>query len=178
MTFLPSPIDVVLLLLWFSVVVLAAQHGFLGLLVGVVGTIFLNPLLRLAEVNPLLGLFCALLIGFLLSVVLRPFPRLSTRQPAYSHVLGALGGALLGGTLVLALAVSLPLGRDFNGAMRYPDPKMPYADALQSSRLVELGRVIVLYPLLQESGEVAPAYRGVLRVLHDVLVVKPPWEEG
>lgn len=178
MTFSLSPVDVLLVLLWLSVVALAAQHGFLGLLVGLVGTLLLKPLLLLSEVSPLLSLACALVVGFLLSLVLRPFPRLSTRQPAYGRVLGAFGGVLLGSALVLALTVSLPLGRDLNGGVRYPDPKMPYAGALQRSRLVEVGRAILLYPLLEQSGQVAPEVRGALSVLHTMFVVGQPWEGG
>lgn len=173
-----SPFDVVLLLLWLLIVVLAAQQGFLGLIVGFVGSLLLRPLLSLAQTSPLLSLACALLVGLLLSLTLRPFPRLSTRQPSYAHVLGAFGGALLASTIVLALSVSLPLGRDINGAVRYPDPATPFAEPLQRSRFVEVGRAILLYPLFNESGQVAPQLQGVLNVLHRVFVVGRPWEEG
>jgi hypothetical protein len=173
-----SPLDVFSLLLWGFVVMLAAQRGFLGLILGVLGLLLLRPLLLLAAWNPLVTLVVALLLGLVFSAMLRPFPRLSSRQPRYAHVLGGVGGVLLGGALLLALSVSLPLARDMNGALRYPDPEMPLAELAQSSHLVKVGRAILLYPLLQESGSAALPAQGVLNVLHGLLVVGQPWEEG
>jgi len=173
-----TPFDLALLLFWASVVFLAAQRGFLGLLVGVVGVLLLRPLLLLAAVNILPALAAALAVGLLLALSVRPFPQLSHRQPRWGHALGALGGVFLGGALVLALLVSLPVGRDLSGAVRYPAPDIPFAEVVQRSRLGAVGRAILLYPLHERSGQVASENRGVLRVLHGLFVVGQPWREG
>lgn len=173
-----TPFDLALLLLWALVVLLSAQRGVLGLLTGIVGVLFLRPLLQLAGQSPLLALLAALLIGFLVSLSVRPFPRLSYRQPRWGHLLGAVGGAVLGGALVVTLLVSLPTGRDLNGAVRYPAVDLPFAAAWQGSRLIGAGRAILLYPLLERNGRVAPERRALLSVLHGMFVVGQPWREG
>ena len=172
-----TPIDILLPLLWLFVVVAAAQRGLVGLIAGLAGTVFLKPLLLLAAYSAPLALVVALLLGFLLTLLVRPFPNLSYRQPRWGYLLGALGGAVLGTALVVTLLVSLPLGRDLNGAVRYPAQEMPFSTLFERSRLVGLGRAILLYPLLAERGDVAPANRGVLSTLHTMFVVGQPWEE-
>ena len=173
----PTPFDAALTLLWVYVVVLAAQRGLPGLIVGVVGVLFWRPILLLARGSPLLAVVAALVMGLLVTLLMRPFPRFSYRQPAWGHALGALGGVLLASTLVLTLMVSLPLGRDFSGALIYPARDVPFADTLQRSRSVALGRAILLYPLLERSGRLDPEYRGTLSVLHRLLIVGQPWRE-
>lgn len=173
----PAPVDVALLLLWAAVVWLSAQRGALGLIVGGLGLLLLRPFLLLAEQRAALALPLALAVGVLIGVGVRRFPALSLRQPRWGHLLGALGGALLGGALVLALLVSLPLGRDLSGALRYPDPELPLAEALQGSRFVELGRAILLYPLLEPRGQIAAEQRGLIGALHRFFVVGEPWRE-
>ena len=172
-----TPFDAALLLLWTFVVYLAAQRGLPGLIVGTVSVLFWRPILLIAHRNPLLAVATALLVGFLVMLLMRPFPRLSYRQPAWGHALGALGGALLGSALVLTLTVSLPLGRDLNGVLWYPAQDIPFAELLQRSRSVAAGRAILLYPLLERSGQLGPRYRGTLSTLHRLLIVGQPWGE-
>jgi len=159
-------------------VALAAQRGLLGLIVGVGAVALLKPLLWLAQLSAFAALLTALLLGLLLGASVRPLPRFARRQPPWAHLLGALGGVLLGGALTLALAASLPVGRDLNGAVRYPAPGLPLEETLQGSRLVEVGRAILLYPLLEREGLVAPEERAALRILHGLLVPDRPWEGG
>ena len=173
-----TPIDLALLLFWLCVVILAAQRGVLGLIIGVLGVLFLRPLVQLAATSAPLALTVALLIGLLASLSVRPFPWLRYRQPRWGYLLGALGGAALGGALVLTLLVSLPIGRDLGGAVRYPAQSVPFAEVFGRSRLVGAGRAILLYPLLDKGGRIDPAHRGVLGALHDMFVVGQPWEEG
>ncbi len=173
-----APIDILLPLLWLFIVVVSAQRGLVGLIAGLAGAVFLKPLLLVANYSAPLALVVALLLGFLVTMLVRPFPNLSYRQPRWGYLLGTLGGAVLGTALVLTLLVSLPMGRDLSGAVRYPDKEMPFAALFERSRLVSFGRAILLYPLLEQSGEIAPANRGVLNALHTMFVVGQPWEEG
>ncbi len=175
---LPAPIDVVLPLLWLFIVVVSAQRGLVGLIAGLAGAVFIKPLLLLASFSAPLALVVALLLGFLVTLAVRPFPNLSYRQPRWGHLLGGLGGAVLGTALLVTLLVSLPLGRDLNGAVRYPAAEIPFSALFERSRLVSLGRAILLYPLLAASGDVSPENRGVLSALHTMFVVGQPWEEA
>lgn len=173
---LPSPVDLLLVLLWVFVVVLTSQRGILGFLVGLVGTVLLKPLQLLAVYSPPMALVAAIGLGLLIGSVGRIVPRISYRQPRWGYPLGALGGVILASALVLTLIVSLPLGRDLNGALRYPSPDLPYSAVFRNSRLVGLGRAILLYPLQREGG-FSPAGRATLEVLHTMFVVGRPWEE-
>ncbi len=174
---LPSPIDILLILLWVFVVVLTSQRGLLGFIVALAGTVLLKPLQLLTVYSPPLALVAAVGVGLLIGSAGRFIPRISYRQPRWGYLLGAFGGVVLGSALVLTLIVSLPLGRDLNGALRYPSPDLPYGSVFQNSRLVALGRVILLYPLLEGRGEFSPASRATLSVLHTMFVAGQPWEE-
>lgn len=173
---LPSSIDILLILLWVFVVVLTSQRGILGFIVGLAGTVLLKPLQLLTVYSPPLALVAAIGLGLLIGSAGRFIPRISYRQPRWGYLLGALGGMVLGSALVLTLIVSLPLGRDLNGALRYPSLDLPYRTVFQSSRLLDLGRAILLYPL-QRNGAYSPAGRATLNVLHTMFVVGQPWEE-
>lgn len=169
-----TPFDAALLLLWMFMMYLAAQRGLLGLIVSTMSVLLWRPILVVANKNPLLAVAAALLVGFLVTLLTRSFPRLSYRQPVWGHALGALGGALLGSALVLTLMVSLPIGRDPSGAVRYPAQDVPFSESLQRSRSVAAGRAILLYPLLERSGQLGPQYRGTLSTLHRLLIVGQP----
>ena len=173
-----TPVDILLPLLWLFVVVVSAQRGLVGLIAGLTGAVLLKPFLLLATYSAPLALVVALLVGFLVTLLVRPFPALSYRQPRWGYLLGALGGAVLGTALVLTLLVSLPLGRDVNGALQYPAEETPFSALFERSRLVAFGRAILLYPLLERRGDVSPENRGVLSVLHTMFVVGQPWEEA
>ncbi len=173
-----TPVDILLPLLWLFVVVVSAQRGLVGLIAGLAGAVFLKPLLLLANTSAPLALGVALLLGFLVTLLVRPFPTLSYRQPRWGYLLGALGGAVLGIALVLTLLVSLPLGRDLNGAVQYPAEEMPFSALFERSRLVAFGRAILLYPLLEKRGDVSPQNRDVLSALHTMFVVGQPWKEA
>ncbi len=173
-----APIDILLPLLWLFVVVVSAQRGLVGLIAGLAGAVFIKPLLLVSSFSAPLALVVALLLGFLVTMLVRPFPNLSYRQPRWGYLAGAFGGAVLGTALVLTLLVSLPIGRDLSGAVRYPAREMPLVTLFERSRLVSFGRAILLYPLLERSGDVAPENRGVLSTLHTMFVVGEPWEEA
>lgn len=76
---LPSPIDILLVLLWVFIVVLTTQRGILGLVVGLVGTVLLKPLQLLAVYSPPLALVAAIGLGLLIGSAGRFIPRISYR---------------------------------------------------------------------------------------------------
>ena len=97
----------------------------------------------------------------------------------WGSLLGGLGGFLLGLTLVLALVTALPIGRDLNNRIVYPPRTLPIGGAaVANSSLGELGRDILLYPLLERQGLIPPARSGTLARLHGFFVVGRPWEGG
>ena len=53
---LPSPLDILLILLWVLVVVLTSQRGLLGFIVALAGTVLLKPLQLLTVYSPPLAL--------------------------------------------------------------------------------------------------------------------------
>ena len=61
---LPSPLDILLILLWVLVVVLTSQRGLLGFIVALAGTVLLKPLQLLTVYSPPLAL-----VGLLLCAV-------------------------------------------------------------------------------------------------------------
>ena len=84
-----APIDILLPLLWLLVVVVSAQRGLVGLIAGLAGAVFIKPLLLLASYSAPLALVVALLLGFLVTLLVRPFPNLSYRQPRWGYLAGA-----------------------------------------------------------------------------------------
>lgn len=170
-----NPIDLGAATLVLATTLFAAHRGWVGLLAGLVGVGLLKPLLLLAAAHPLAALAAAALVGLLLSVCLRPFPRLSRRKSRAAHAFGALGGLLLGAALAFAFAVSLPVAQSAASGVRYPAVGAPLDPVFQASRLVHAGRAILLYPLSAEHGE---AEGDALRWLHALLVAQPPWEGG
>lgn len=170
-------IDLLLALLFAVLIALGAERRVGGLVLGVGGAVLLRPLLLLGQASALLALTVALIAGLALALAAR---RIGVkRSSSSSHaLLGGIGGALLGTALVLSTAVSLPLERNDVGQLIYPPQELPamIAPAVRTSRVFREGRDILLYPLLDAQGDVAPRRRPVLRVLHSYLVVGEPWE--
>lgn len=169
-----NPIDLGAGALVVATTLLAAHRGWVGLLAGAAGVALLKPLLLLAAASPLAALSAAALLGLFLSVCLRPFPQLSRRSSNAAHAFGALGGLLLGSTLVLAFAVSLPVAQSAASGVRYPAVGAPWEGVFRTSRLIHAGRAIVLYPLSAEHG----SQRSALGWLHGLLIARSPWEGG
>ncbi len=173
-----SWIDVALLLLIAILTALGVQRRLAGLLLAVAALLLLRPLLLLARVSPLLTLLAALVIGLALGLAGRGLSRAGRSRDRVSAVLGGAGGFLLGIMLVLALVTSLPIERNLSNQIVYPPRELPLpiARQLTSSRLVRLGRDILLYPLLEPSVTFTSSQQLVYRGLHSLLVVGTPWE--
>ena len=171
-------IDLALVLVVASVAALASERRLSGFFVGIGDVLLLRPLLVLAEINPFVGLVAALVVGLGLSFLGRVLLPPSRGGMWFQRLLGALGGLALGLVLVLALVTSLPIQRNPLDQIVYPprDLPEPFNQAVVSSRMVLLGRDILLYPLLDAQGDLA-ASEGILRGLHSYLVVGEPWKE-
>ncbi|NBC96850.1 MAG: hypothetical protein GVY27_10900 [Deinococcus-Thermus bacterium] len=159
-----------------------ASRRLTGLWVGLGGVLLLRPLIGVAVSSPVVGLIAALLGGLLLGLLGRNLVAGLRAGRWWQRALGALGGAALGGALVLALAVSLPIQRSpFDpNQLYYPPRDLPaliQGSALRSWTL-SLGRDVLLFPLLERQEAVPEGREALLRGLHRWLVVGEPWREG
>ncbi len=159
---------------------LAAQRKLSGLFVGLGGVILLRPLLLLGHLSGPLAVLVALLVGLGLGFAGRTVSReVRLSSPLFS-LLGGLGGFLLGCALIIVVVTSLPIAHDVSGRIVYPpqDLQEPFLSAVQRSRLIDQGRDILLYPLLERQGLIPPGERATLHTLHEFFIVGKPWEGG
>lgn len=174
-----SWIDLVLVLIVATLTSLGAERRLAGFLVGLGGAILLRPLLLLADRNVVVGVLAALVAGLCLSLVGRRLYRQNRGGNALLTGLGGLGGLLLGVCLVITLVTSFPIQRNpaNPSELFYPprDLAPPIAKAVRDSRLVEVGRDILLYPLLVRQGDIGPVEQRVVQGLHRLFVVGQPW---
>lgn len=173
-------IDIVLVLALGAMTALAAQRKLSGLFVGLGGMILLRPLLLLGHLSGPLAVLVALLVGVALGFAGRTVSRKVRRDLPVFSLLGGLGGFLLGVALLIVVVTSLPIGHDISGRIVYPpqDLREPFVTAVQRSRLVDEGRDILLYPLLERQGLIPNGERATLHALHDFFIVGTPWEGG
>lgn len=175
-------IDAALALTVAALVGLGAERRLLGLLVGLGGVLALRPLLLLAALNPWLALVAALLVGLALALLGRHVLPLARVPGPFARVAGGLGGLVLGAALVLALVTSLPVQRNpvEPSLIYYPPRDLPRAvqQAVANSAAVDLGRNVLLHPLLDAQGAVAEGDAALFALLHRWLVVGEPWRTG
>ncbi len=175
-----SGLDIFLMVSIAALSAFAAQRRLTGFLVCIGGVILFRPLYGLMETSLLFAFALALSVGVGLGYA-GPWLEFRLRmRETIGTLLGGVGGFLLGVVLVLGLVTALPIERDINNFIIYPPRNLPslLAGAVQDSQLVDLGRDILLYPLLENAGQIDPANRGLIRALHDFLVVQVPWEGG
>ncbi|HKI58967.1 MAG TPA: hypothetical protein VKA00_07125 [Trueperaceae bacterium] len=177
-----SWLDLVLALVVATVTALGMHRRLSGFFVGLGGALLLHPLLVVAHANPFLALVAAWAAGLGLSMLGRRLFQLNRGAGALMRVLGGLGGLALGVALVLSLVTSLPIQRNpaNPNELFYPPRNLPVpiAAAVTDSRLVLLGRDILLYPLLTRQGDVNTGQERVLQGLHRLFVVGEPWNES
>lgn len=159
-----------------------ATRRMAGLVVGVGGAILLNPLLGLADQSPYAAIAAGLLGGAILALIGRSLFAGRRTGDWWKRAAGALGGAVLGVALVLAMVTSLPIQRSpFDpNQLYYPPRDLPalVQGASQRSWTVAVGRDVLLFPLLDAQGMVPEGRAPLLRGLHRWLVVGQPWREG
>jgi hypothetical protein len=171
-------IDLTLLLLVAIVTALAAERRLTGLLVGLGGVLLLRPLLLLGDVSAFGALLAALAAGGTLALLGTRLTRSWALPDAAAVILGGAGGLLLSVMLLLATVTSLPIERNAHAQIVYPPQAInrSTAAALQASPLVQLGRSILLQPLLAGSGPATSSEQRAYAWLHDYLVVGTPWQ--
>lgn len=124
--------DILLVTLLAAVTALGARRGLAGLAWSL-GSLVLVFVLHLLRLPALPALVLALLLGGALSVVVRRLVPYPLERP-WHLLVGALGGLLLGGVLISALALSFPLAVQVTPAgqkMLYPSPDL--APGLQAA---------------------------------------------
>ncbi len=174
-----SWLDPVFAILVGTLTAFGAARRLTGLWVGLGGVLLLRPLLGLAHGSPVAGLVAALVGGLLLGLLGRNLLSGLRSGRWWQQALGALGGATLGVALVLALVTSLPIQRSpFDpNQLYYPPRDLPalVQGAALRSWTVQVGRDVLLYPLLDAQGAVPDGRDALLRGLHRWLVVGEPW---
>jgi hypothetical protein len=171
-----SWLDLVLFGLVALLSAFGAKRRLTGLAVGV-GALVLFRLLLVVFVNsPWVGLAFALSAGVLLGLLGRSLIPQRRGSALPGTLLGGVGGFVLGLLLVFATVTSLPIERNLNDQIVYPPRLLPLSvrAAVIESRLVAVGRDILLYPLLVRDGVLEPS--AVTAGLHRFFVVGEPWE--
>lgn len=177
-----SWIDPLFAVLVAALAALGASRRLTGLWVGLGGVLLLRPLLGVALDMPIVALLLALATGLMLALLGRNLMPALRGGGGWQRFAGALGGGALGLAFVLALVTSLPIQRSpFDpNQLYYPPRDLPAVvrGPVLRSWTVDLGRDILLYPLLDAQGVVPEDRAPLLRGLHRWLVVGEPWQEG
>jgi hypothetical protein len=175
-----SWLDIVLVAIPPALAVLGAERRLMGLALGVASLALLRPLVVLGTLSPILALVVALVAGVAVTVIVRALIPPRRTNLLAQQILGGMGGFAMGSVLVLTLVTALPVQRNpiNEREIFYPPRNLtePLGQAVTSSRLVELGRDILLFPLLDGRVGYTDAERTVYGGLHSYLVVGTPWE--
>jgi hypothetical protein len=132
--------------------------------------------------NPWIGIAMTVAAGVLLGLLGRNILAHKRGFDIPFMVLGGLGGFLTGLFFAGLMITSLPIERETipDDRIVYPPKRIsPFlADTFRESLLVKVGRDILLYPLLEQAGQIPEPQRGTYKILHSVLVVGQPWERS
>lgn len=163
-----------------ALAVVGYERRLMGLALGLAAALLLRPLVILGALSPIAALTAAIVAGIAVAVLVRTIVPPRRTRVVYQQVLGGIGGFAIGALLVLALVTSLPIQRNPIDAREifYPPRNLPEPlnQAAAGSRLVQLGRDILLFPLLDGRVPFSETERTVYGSLHDYLVVGTPWE--
>lgn len=173
-------IDIALALGVAAFIGLSARRKLSGFIIGFAALALFRPLLSILEGNVYIALALAAVAGLLLGLGCRFLPPTQRSLDIPLGILGGVGGAFLGILLTLVTITSLPLGRNVNNQVSYPSAELstPLLNAARRSPLVSVGRDIVLYPLLEPTGQIADGSKGLYKALHGFLIIGQPWERG
>lgn len=173
-------LDVVLLVIPAALAAVGTERRWIGFAIAVAAVILVRPLVVLATAAPVVALIAALVAGVSVSVLVRSLVSPRRNGAVVQQVLGGAGGFVLGTLIVLTLVTALPIQRNpiNEREIFYPPRNLPepFGQAVTSSRLVQMGRDILLFPLLDGRVAFNPTERAVYGGLHDYLVVGTPWE--
>lgn len=173
-------LDIVLVAIPPALAALGAERRWVGFALGVAALALLRPLVVMGTWTPLVALLMALVTGIAVSVLVRALIPQRRTRPLVSQVFGGIGGFALGAVLVLTLVTALPIQRNpiNEREIFYPPRNLsePWAQAVAGSRLVQVGRDILLFPLLDGRVDFSPWERTVYSGFHDYLIVGSPWE--
>ena len=174
-------LDVVLVAIPAALAVLGAERRLTGLALGAAAFLLLRPLVVIGTASPILALLLALVAGVVIALLMRTFVPFRRNGARVQQVAGGVGGFAMGVLLVLTLVTALPIQRNpiNEREIFYPPRNLPapVGQAVTSSRLVELGRDILLFPLLDGRMSFTATERTIYDGLHGYLVVGAPWEE-
>jgi hypothetical protein len=175
--------DIFLLIAIATMTALGIKRKLVGALVGL--AVF--PLMRIfmvigENISPWIGILMAIPAGVLIGLLGRNLLIQKRGFDIPLMVLGGFGGLLTGLLFVGLMITSLPINYDkVNNSYIYP-PKFnvnPFLkQAFQESRFVDIGRDILLYPLLDQAGQVPAGQRETYKALHNVLIVGAPWDRS
>lgn len=167
-------LDALLIVFAVSLVALVIERRWFGALAAACAVVLLGPLLRLGLGSPLLALGVAVAVGVVIALFSR---RLEARSTA-GAVFAGITGFVLAGATVVAVSISLPLGRTPDGRVVYPAQDLPAGiqAAANGSQIVAFGRSVLLQPLLATQPN-SDAYSQLEFTgwLHDWLVPGEPW---
>ena len=172
--------DILLAVGFAAFVGLSARRKLSGFINGLAALLLFRPLLAIFDGNLYVALILALVAGVLLGLGCRFLPPTQRSLDIPLTILGGVGGTFLGVLLILVSITSLPLGRNVNNQISYPSAELstPLLASARRSPLVEIGRDIVLYPLLEPAGQITEGSKGMYRALHGFLVIGRPWERS
>ena len=173
-------LDFVLVTIPPALAALGAERRWVGLSLAIVALALLRPLLLLGTWSPLAALVAALVVGVAVSLVMRTVVVPRRTGNTVQHVLGGIGGFAMGVVLVLTLVTALPIQRNpiNEREIFYPPRNLPepLAQAVAGSELVEVGRDILLFPLLDGRVGFTSVERSIYAAFHEYLIVGTPWE--
>ena len=170
-------LDALLVILVMAVAALIAERRWTGVLIAAAGIILVGPILRIGQGAPLIGLLLAIAAGLILAILAARVLKAPPERDRTGVIAGSFMGLVFGAVLLLAVLVSLPLGRNNQGQIVYPGMTTTPAvtEALVRSPLVAYGRSVLLQPLLAgQPNSPESSQWAITRLLHDWLVPGEP----
>jgi len=171
--------DFLLMAFMASLIALGVKRQMGGLLVGVGAMVLFRVLIAIStNSRSAVAIAFALIAGLILGLFGLKLNSIKISE-LFKSILGGFGGVLLGILMLLAIITSLPLGKNINDQFVYPSQQLPRAvrSAVQESYFVDIGRNILLFPLLEKDNHFSASSAKIYRILHNLVVVVKPWEK-